>query len=235
MVNSDIQSVIDLQEIDGQVLELERTAKDLPAEKARVTARLKGVNASLDIARNQLAAAQQRIEESEKESNAAKERQRELKVLQASASSNKEYQQLAMAIESLEHEADAADARGFAMMDELQRFERNVKEAEERVEAERGGVDDICKDLDERLAEAKRRLDELYAQREERAKKVDSRMLLYYERLRTKRWPVVVPLSSDSVCEGCHLKVPPSTEQMVKRNMKQVACTNCGRLLYRDL
>ena len=137
-----IQTVIDLQEVDGRIRELEREAKDLPRRKALESARLKGVGASLEVARNQLAAAQQRIQESEHEASTAKDRVRELKILQASASSNKEFQQLAMAIEGLEHEADEAEARAYAMMDEVPRLERAVKEAEEKMSGETGGVDD---------------------------------------------------------------------------------------------
>jgi len=230
-----IQTVIDLQDVDGRIRELEREAKDLPRRKAQESARLMGVNASLDIAKNQLAVVQQRVKDAEAESAAAKDRVRELKILQASASSNKEYQQLAMAIEGLEHEADEAEARAYAMMDEYPRLERAVKEAEETASGEAGGVDDFCREIDVRIAEVKAELDQLSAERAEKAKLVNPRTLLYYERLRTRRWPVAVQLSSESVCEGCHLTVPPSTEQMVEHKMELVACTNCGRMLYRDL
>lgn len=230
-----IQTLIDLQDVDGRIRELEREAKDLPMRRAQESARMKGVNAGLEIARNQLAAAQQRIKDSEEEAAAAKARVKDLKIQQASAASNKEYQQLAMAIEGLEREAEEAEARGFAMMDEIPRYERGVKEAEEAVSGESGGVDEFCKELDERLAYVKEELDNLAVERAEKAKLVNPRTLLYYERLRTKRWPVAVVLNSDCVCEGCHLKVPPSTEQMVEHKMELVACTNCGRMLYRDL
>ena len=230
-----IQTLIDLQEVDGRICELEREAKDLPMRKAQESARLQGVNASLEIARSQLTVAQQRVKDAEGEAAAAKERVKELKILQASASSNKEYQQLSMAIEGLEREAEEAEARGYAMMDELPRLERGVKEAEEAVSGESGGVDEFCRELDERLAAVKEELDRLAVERTEKAKLVNPRTLLYYERLRTKRWPVAVTLNSDCVCEGCHLKVPPSTEQMVDHKMELVACTNCGRMLYRDL
>ena len=230
-----IQTLIDLQEVDGRIRELEREAKDLPMRKAQESARLKGVNASLEIARSQLTVAQQRVKDAEGEAAAAKERVKELKILQASASSNKEYQQLSMAIEGLEREAEEAEARGYAMMDELPRLERGVKEAEEAVSGESGGVDEFCRELDERLAAVKEELDHLAVERTEKAKLVNPRTLLYYERLRTKRWPVAVTLNSDCVCEGCQLKVPPSTEQMIDHKMELVACTNCGRMLYRDL
>ena len=106
---------------------------------------------------------------------------------------------------------------------------------EEKLNGESGGVGDFCKEMDSRLAEVKAELDQLAGERAEKARLVNPRTLLYYERLRTKRWPVAVPLNSDSVCEGCHLVVPPSTAQMVEHKMELVACTNCGRMLYRDL
>ena len=230
-----IQTVLDLQEVDGRIRDLEREAKDLPRRKALESARLKESSAGLEVAKNQLALIRQRIRESEEEAAAAKERVRELKTSQSTASSNKEYQQLSMAIEGLEHEAEEAEARAYAMMDEYPRLERAVKEAEEKASGEAGGVNDFCKEIDERIAEVKEELDQLAAERIEKAKLVNPRTLLYYERLRTKRWPVAVTLNSDSVCEGCHLKVPPSTEQMVEHKMELVACTNCGRMLYRDL
>lgn len=230
-----IQSVIDLQEIDGRIRELERESKDLPRRKAQESARLKAVNATLEVAKNQLAVAQQRVSEAEAEVTTANDRARELKILQASASSNKEFQQLAIAIEGLEREAEEAGKRGEAMLDEIPKLERAVKDAEEKASGEAGGVSDYCSELDKRLADVKAELDGLAAERAEKAKLVNPRTLLYYERLRTKRWPVAVPLSPDSVCEGCHLVVPPSTEQMVEHKMELVACTNCGRMLYRDL
>jgi predicted nucleic acid-binding Zn-ribbon protein len=230
-----IQTVIDLQEIDGRIRELERESKDLPRRKAQESARLMGVNASLDIAKKQLAVVKQRVKDLEAEAASAKDRVRELKMQQASAASNKEYQQLTMAIEGLEHEADEAEARAYAMMDEYPRLERAVKEAEEKASGESGGINDFCSEIDTRMAEVKAELDQLAIERTEKAKLVNPRTLLYYERLRTKRWPVAVILNPDSVCEGCHLKVPPSTEQMVEHKMELVACTNCGRMLYRDL
>ena len=229
-----IQTVIDLQDVDTRIRELEREAKDLPRRKALESARLKGVNASLDIAKNQLAAIQQRVKDSEEEAAAAKERVRSLKAQQISATSTKEFQQIAITIEGLEREADEAEARAYALMDEYPRLERAVKEAEEKASGEAGGVDDFCNEIDERIAAVKTELDELTVERTEKAKLIDPRSLLYYERLRTKRWPVAVTLNAESVCDGCHLKVPPSTEQMVEHKMELVACTNCGRMLYRE-
>ena len=232
-----VQPLIDLQEVDGRIRELEREAKDIPRRKALETARLAGVNKALEIARNNVETLQRRVKEDEAEAESIRERVRELKTAQLSIKSNKEMQQSIIQIESLEHDAEAAENRALALQaDEMPTLEGRVKDAQAKVAAERGGVDGFVDELDQRLADVKAELERALKEREEVAARVtDPKMRLYYERIRTKRWPAVVLLTHDGVCDGCHLVQPPSVAQMVEHNTGLVACTMCGRILYRDL
>jgi predicted nucleic acid-binding Zn-ribbon protein len=234
-----IQPLIDLQDTDGLIRELEREARDIPQRKAQEIARLNGVNAALEIAKNQLAAMQQRIKSEEAEAEQIRARVRDLKTAQLNIKSNKEMQQSIMQIEGLERDAEAAENRALALEgDEIPVLEKRVAEAQAKVDADKGGIDGYLAELDERLAEVKAELERLAKERNEKAaeiSKANPRQLLYYERQRTKRWPVVVTLNHDGVCDGCHMKQPPFVEQLVQHNKDLVACTMCGRILYRDL
>ena len=232
-----VQPLIDLQEVDGRIRELEREAKDIPRRKALETARLAGVNAALEIAQSHVVALQRRVKEDEVEAEEIRAKVRDLKTAQLGIKSNKEMQQLIIQIESLEHEAEAAENRALALQaDEMPSLEARVREAQEKVDAEKGGVDGFVDELDQRLAEVKAELAQLAEERKALVAKVtDPKMRLYYERIRTKRWPAVVLLTDDGVCDGCHLVQPPSVAQMVQHNQGLVACTMCGRILYRDL
>ncbi|MCQ2391637.1 MAG: hypothetical protein MJ240_09465 [Kiritimatiellae bacterium] len=232
-----VQPLIDLQEVDGRIRELEREAKDIPRRKALETARLAGVNAALEIAQSHVVALQRRVKEDEVEAEEIRAKVRDLKTAQLGIKSNKEMQQAIIQIESLEHEAEAAENRALALQaDEMPSLEARVREAQEKVDAEKGGVDGFVDELDQRLAEVKAELAQLAEERTALVAKVtDPKMRLYYERIRTKRWPAVVLLTDDGVCDGCHLVQPPSVAQMVQHNQGLVACTMCGRILYRDL
>lgn len=240
-----IETLLELQDVDGRIRELEREEADIPVRKARETARLAGVNAALDIAKNQLAAMQKRIKDEESEAEEIRERVKQLKIGQTSISSNKEMQQSIMQIDGLEHDAEAAENRALSLQqDEIPALEAHVADAEAKVAAERGGVDGYVEDLDGRLSEVKARLADLRAERKEKAEAVkaqDPGFLLYYERVSTKRWPVVVALTGDGVCDGCHMAQPPFVAQLVQHNdvaikqggrIQRAACTMCGRLLY---
>ncbi|MGN0852651.1 MAG: zinc ribbon domain-containing protein [Kiritimatiellia bacterium] len=240
-----IQHLIEIQDLDGQIRDLEREAKDIPQLKAQENARLSGVNATLQIARHQLDDMLAKIKAEEDEAVEIRARVQQLKIGQASIQSNKEMMQSIMQIETLEMNAQAAEDRALALQDRLPSLQKQVEDAQAKVDAEKGGVDGLIGDLDARLAEVKAELAALEARRAEKVAQMTSvpekKALLVYERLHTKRWPVVVPLTEvdgdphAGVCDGCHMKQPPYVAQSVLHKRDIVTCTMCGRILYRDL
>lgn len=239
-----IQRLIEIQDLDGQIRDLEREAKDIPQLKAQENARLSGVNATLQIAQHQLDDMLAKIKAEEDEAVEIRERVKQLKINQTNIQSNKEMQQSIMQIEALEMDAHAAEDRALALQDRLPSLQEQVAKAEAKVAAEKGGVDGLVGDLDGRLAEVKAELSNLEGQRKEKIAQMTSvqekKALLVYERLHTKRWPVVVQLGEvegdphSGVCDGCHMKQPPYVAQSVLHKKDIVTCTMCGRILYRD-
>ncbi len=237
-----VETLIDLQETDGRIRELEVELKDLPRRKALETARLSGVSADLEAAKAGHEYAQERVKNFEADAQALKDKIRQLKMTQAGLSSNREYQQYSIQIDLVSHDLEATENNQLAAMDDLPSAQSRIDDAQAKFDAEKGGVDAFCAEIDERIAAVKAELEACQKERAEKAKAVsDPKFMLYYERLRTKRWPVVVPLTHDGVCDGCHLVQPPSVSQLAAANAKNgaegkqqsiVACTMCGRILY---
>jgi predicted nucleic acid-binding Zn-ribbon protein len=229
-----VQSLIDLQEVDGRIRELELELKDLPRRKALETARLSGVSADLKSAKANEEYANQRVRNFEEDAKSLRERIQQLKTTQAGLKSNREYQQYSVQIDLINHDLDAMENNQMAAMDVIPSAQARVNEVQAKFDAEKSEVDAFCAEIDERIAMVKRELEEAQKERAEKAKlATHPKFMLYYERLRTKRWPVVVPLTHEGVCDGCHLVQPPSVAQMVDHNADLVACTMCGRVLYR--
>lgn len=239
-----VEQLIDLQEVDGRIRELEYEKKDLPRRKALETARLSGVSADLEAAKVNLKQVVDRVKGFEADAEALREKIQQLKTTQAALSSNREYSQYSVQIDLVSHDLETTEQNWAAASEYEPSANARLDEAQARYDSLKGSIDTVCQELDQRLAEVKAALDEA---EKERAAKVaaisDGQARLYYERLRTKRWPVIVPLTHDGVCDGCHLVQPPSVSQLVDANvknaengrpMKLVACTMCGRMLYRD-
>ena len=239
-----VEALIDLQEVDGRIRELELELKDLPRRKALETARLSGVSADLQAAKANQEYANQRVRGFEEDAKALKDKIGQLKTTQAGLKSNKEYQQYSVQIDLVSHDLETTENQQLAAMDDLPSAQARIDDAQRKYDAEKGGVDAFCAEIDERIAAVSAELGEAQKERAEKVKAVtDPKFLLYYERLRTKRWPVVVTLTHDGVCDGCHLVQPPSVGQLADANARNgeagkpqaiVACTMCGRILYRD-
>lgn len=230
-----VQSLIDLQEVDGRIRELEHELKDLPRRKAQEMARLEGVSMNLTAAKANQESANNRVKGYEEDAKALREKIQQLKTAQAGLKTNKEYQQYSVQIDLVTHDLETTENSQVAAMDDLPSAEDRIKKAQEKYDAEKSGVDVLCAEIDERIAAVEAELKEAQAERAEKAKLVTNpKFMLYYERLRTKRWPVVVPLTHEGVCDGCHLVQPPSVSQLVDHNADLVVCTMCGRILYRD-
>ena len=230
-----VQSLIDLQEVDGRIRELEHELKDLPRRKAQEVARLDGVSRNLTAAKANQESANNRVKGYEEDAKALREKIQQLKTAQAGLKTNKEYQQYSVQIDLVSHDLETTENSQIAAMDDLPSAQARIDQAQAKFDSEKGGVDALCAEIDERIAAVKAELEKAQKERAEKAKLVTNpKFMLYYERLRTKRWPVVVPLTHDGVCDGCHLVQPPSVSQLVDHNSDLVACTMCGRILYRD-
>lgn len=238
-----VEALVELQEVDGRIRELNRELKDLPRRKALETARLSGVSADLLAAKANQEYAERRVRDFEAEAEEKAAKIQELKKVQLGLKSNKEYQDFSVQIDLVNHEFEASRNNADAAMDDLPSAQARIDDAQAKYDAEKSGVDRFCAEVDERIAAVTAELAEAQQERAEKAKAVfDPKFMLYYERLRMKRWPVVVPLTGDCVCDGCHLVQPPSVGQLADANAKNgeagkpqsiVACTMCGRILYR--
>ena len=238
-----VEALIGLQEVDGRIRELEMELKDLPRRKALEMARLSGVSADLQAAKAGEDYVNGRVKGLESDAQALKEKIQQLKMAQAGLKTNKEYQQYSVQIDLVSHDLETLENNQIAAMDDLPSAQARIADAQARYDAEKGGVDRFCAEIDERIAAVQAELAEAQKARVEAARAVtDPKFLLYYERLRTKRWPVVVALTHDGVCDGCHLVQPPSVGQLADANLRNgeagrpqssVACTMCGRILYR--
>ncbi len=54
---------------------------------------------------------------------------------------------------------------------------------------------------------------------------------LYDARRRTRRRPLIVEARGGH-CGGCHLRLPPQLDSMIRQRRSLCSCPHCGRLLY---
>lgn len=229
---SAIEPLLDLQEIDSRIRSLEQEIKDIPQRKAQENARLDGARTAVEAARKDVKDAEGRVSNEELEVKTLKDKTLQLKQNQAQLKTNKEFQAYNLEIDHVQQDVDNHEARVVAALDAVSPKKETLTVLEAKLKDEQGVVDNYLKQLDERLAAVQKELAEVQATRKEAAAKCSVRGLLIYERLKTRRWPVIVELQEDGVCKGCNLVQPPAVVQQVRHNQELVTCQICGRILH---
>ena len=227
-----VQPLLDLQEIDGRIRALQQEEKDIPQRKEQESARLNGTRAALEQAKSELKTAQAKVADAELEVGSFQDKIRSLKQKQTQLKTNKEFQAYNLEIARIEADIETHEARLIATMDDVTVRKHAVAENEAKMRDEQATADAYIAELDARMAEVRAELAAQEAARQDAVRHVQPRPLAYYEKLRTRRWPVVVQLQADGVCKGCNLVQPPSVAQMVRRNQDLTVCQMCGRILY---
>jgi predicted nucleic acid-binding Zn-ribbon protein len=154
-----IEALVELQDVDGRIRELESELKDLPRRKALEMARLSGVSADLQAAKASHEYVVQRVKSYEEEAKSLKERVQQLKTTQSGLKTNKEYQQYSVQIDLVAHDLEAAENSQLAAMDDIPSAQARIDEAQVKYDAEKGGVDQFCAEIDERIVAVKAELD----------------------------------------------------------------------------
>ncbi len=77
-----------------------------------------------------------------------------------------------------------------------------------------------------------RELDELRAEREEAASRIDPSVLATYDSLRKSRGGQAVAGVERGMCKGCRLSLPSMDVQRAKASSVPVQCSSCRRILF---
>ena len=241
-------SVIDdlsaLQELDGEIRELERHVNDIPVRREQEIRKLAAEQDDLNRAREEVNRLILETRNDEVVISEIKENIAKFRTQQMSLKTNAEYAAMNSQIAKAEEAQKAAEAKLAEDKAKIPAAESALAGFQAVYDAAKGEVDAYIADLDARLAEIQKRLDDARLRRAAMAKPLDvpatRKFLMYYDRLRKSRWPVLIRLDA-GVCTGCHMQLPPAKQQDAMKNavtatdpakMAIVACDFCGRMIH---
>lgn len=228
-----VQPLLALQEIDERIRVLRQEIQDVPEREKQEKGRLKSALDAVAIARSALKIASLNVTAAEGDVANRKEREAKLREQQQGLKTNRDFQAMSKEIARATEEVDQQEARLISYLDEIRPAAAKVAATEAKLHEEESEIKGYITELERRAAAAQEELDRQLVLRAEAEKQVRMpQALLTYNRLLSRRWPVVVPLEGGTVCGGCHLTQPPQTAHLVRRNVSVETCQMCGRILY---
>ena len=104
--------------------------------------------------------------------------------------------------------------------------DEELKQIEERWEAEQDALRDTIARLQEELHDLEQRGRELRSA-------IDADKLALYDELLRSKGGVAVAVLKGDLCGVCRVRVPSGLAQRVRQGQEMVLCNNCGRILVK--
>jgi predicted nucleic acid-binding Zn-ribbon protein len=238
---ANLSALLEVQALDLAGDQLLRRRDTLP-EHARLEeiqaqrAPLDAVYAELLARREQRGVAERALAQ-EVAALAARIQEAEDTLYSGSVRAPKELTGLQEEIRSLRGRQAELEDREMALLEEIERDEREMAENRAALEASRSEAARLEDALHAAQAEIDAELARLTERRHPMTSDIPAPVLVEYERLRTRprlAGRAAAPLAAGS-CGGCHVKLPVMEYSRLKAEPEDVApcCSHCGRLLVR--
>lgn len=239
MLTPAIQALLILQDRDAKRLGLEAQLKQVPADIARVEAKIAAEKAAIDTAKHDVTALEVKKKMLENDIGSAEAKLAKYKTQQSLVKKNDEYQALGHEIENTEKAISDLEGQELEIMYAIDEAKKKFAAAEAVLKANISGHESRIKTLRERDTSLAAELKAAQAEVATARAPIDLIKVRLYDRVAARNMPAVVAIR-DSKCGGCHLKVSSEVESAARgKGTDPLAppptCDQCGRIVYWDV
>jgi predicted nucleic acid-binding Zn-ribbon protein len=226
-----LNSLLDLQELDEQLGELDRSKVYLPEMIDNINKDIKSLESELNEYQQKLVDSQKRQKELELDIETDKieleKYQKQMKVIKT----NKEYDALVAEIDSKKRRINDNEDEILKLMGIVDESTEKIAELKQKLEKVKVNNESQLEQLRSELQSLEAKITEKKKLRNDLAKTIDRKALTVYERIRKgKGGMAVVPLRKRA-CAGCFKQIPPQMVQQIRRGDRIYTCDSCGRIL----
>jgi hypothetical protein len=231
-MNSDVQKLIDLQEVDSRMSALRAEIAALPKEVAQIEAKLAGSKTVVEKAQSAIKAddTARRKHESDikdQQEKISKYRDQSLKV-----KTNQEYKALLSEIEHADNEIRKLEDKILEIMVAADTRKEALKQAEGVLKADTAENEKEKAHAREQTAQDEKELAELTTRRDQLRLGINDDTLVHYDRLLKSRGSALAAVHGDQMCSACRVLLRPQVHQDVMKGDEILICDSCKRILY---
>lgn len=228
-----IELLIELQQKEVAASKVQTALDRLPAKIEQIVSGLKEFEEAINAQKESLAELKKayRSYDAEIQNNQGRVKKREVQL--RSVTTNKEYQAILKEIDEIKKISSRIEDETIACLDKIDAAESEVREKEQAYQAEEAEVNQQ-KALFEADADTERQsLNELMAQREDIAAKINPDLIKQYEFIKSyaARGIAIVQVKN-CICQGCNMNIPPQMYNELHRENELKTCPHCHRMLY---
>jgi uncharacterized protein len=231
-MTSDLQSLIELQQIDSQIAALRAEVAALPKHVAEIEKKLAGSKARVEAA--QAAAKADEAARKRHESDIQDQQQKISKYRDQSLNvkTNDEYRALMHEIKFAEDKIAASEDKILEIMVAADTRKEALKKADAELKADTAENDREKEEARKRTAADEKELGELNGKRDGLRSGVSENVLYHYDHVLKSRGSGLAAVYENQMCSACSVLLRPQVFQEVMTNQQFMTCDYCKRILY---
>ena len=232
-MDSQLQTLIELQGFDAKIAGLESEAARLPRQIEAIQTALAEARKAVEMVKGKLDATRKDLRTREKDLEVANVKRQKLEAKLYEVKTNKEYSAVLLEIEEAKQEKAKTEEDILTLMEMQERLGVEIKDAEQRFKTreEQAKQDEAV--VRRKLGAVEQELSGQRAERQTRAKELPVGLLASYDRISKARGGVAVAaVSAAAVCGGCRVSIRPQAMQELRTSAGLMICESCGRYLY---
>jgi predicted nucleic acid-binding Zn-ribbon protein len=231
-MTSDLQNLIELQQIDSQIAALRAEIASLPKHVAEIEKKLAGSRAKVEA--TQAAAKADEAARRKHESDIQDQQQKISKYRDQSLNvkTNHEYKALMDEIKFAEEKIAASEDKILEIMVAADIRKESLKKGEAELKADTAENDREKEEARQRTAADEAALAELTTRRNALRAGVGEDVLRQYDHVLKVRGSALAPVYENQLCSACSVMLRPQVFQEVMTNEQFMTCDYCRRILY---
>ncbi len=230
-----IMALYELQKIDSQIDEINKIKGELPLEVQDLEDSLVGLNTRTENINAEIEEFNTLTKQRKREIDQSKIQIANYKEQHNNVRNNREFDAITKEIEYQELEIELAEKRLKEYSAAIKAKKVQLDDAQSIVNDREVALTAKRKELENIEAETASQLELLEAKTEGAKVKIDERLLVAYNRIRSnvRNGLAVVTVKRDA-CGGCFNRIPPQRQLEVRQGKKIIVCEYCGRILVYD-
>jgi uncharacterized protein len=229
----DLERLIKLQQLETAIAEANAKIASQPERLAAADARLNIAKDAVERARQRLKDNQDARRALEKDAAVFQTRLTKFKDQLSAVKTNREYQAMQHEIATAQQDLGAVEEKVLERMVEADTLTADIKKAEAALAAQQKEIDAEKKALVAELAATETTLKETTAARGMVIGELPKHLVALFEQVAKARKGVAISTATrDGLCSVCHVRLRPPVFQQVRHNDSIVQCEVCQRILY---
>lgn len=231
-MNSDLEKLIDLQQVDARIAVLRAEVAALPKHVQEIEAKLAGSKAKVEAAQAAMKADETSKRKHEGDIQDQQQKVSKYRDQSLNVKTNHEYKALMDEIKFAEEKIAASEDKILEIMVAADARKEGLKQAEAVLKADTAENEKEKESARLRTAEDEEQLAELGKQRSQLRGGVSEDVLNHYDRVLKRRGSALSAVHEDEMCSACRVMQRPQVFQEVMTNEQFITCDYCSRILY---